>query len=125
MSSKPWSGAPSATPSRTTTSDAKIVCWHRELPPLDAVAMDQHTVEADSRRIAGTLALRNELWGQCYEDLMTATEGRLIQEIARLGGDYAHVHDEAIVPKHDAAAGSVWLHGRFGYTLYRRPQATG
>jgi hypothetical protein len=109
---------------KTTTSDAKVVCWHRELPPLDAELMDEHTVEAESRRVAGTLAHRDELWAQCYEDLMASTGRRLIREIVRLGGDYAHVHDEAIVPKHDAAASSVWLHGRFGYTLYRRPQAT-
>ena len=108
----------------TPTPDAKIICWHRELPPLNALPMDQHTVEADSRRVAGTLAHRDELWGQCYEDLMAAAERRLIQEIARLGGDYAHVHDEAVVPKHDAATGDVWLYGRFGYTLYRRPEAT-
>ena len=55
---------------------------------------------------------------------MASTERRLIQEMVRLGGDYAHVHDEAIMPKHDAAAGNVWLHGRFGYTLYRRPRST-
>jgi hypothetical protein len=51
---------------------------------------------------------------------MANAESRLIQEIARLGGDYAHVHDESIAPKHDAAAGTSWLHGRFTYMLYRR-----
>ena len=45
-------------------------------------------------------------------------------EVARLGGDFAHVHDEVIVPKHDDAAGEAWLHGRFSYMLYRRPQAS-
>jgi hypothetical protein len=48
----------------------------------------------------------------------------LIQEIARLGGDYAHVHDESIVPKHDAASGESWLHGRFTYILYRHPRGS-
>jgi len=35
---------------------------------------------------------------------------------------FAHVDEEAIVPKHDDAAGEAWLHGRFRYMLYRRPQ---
>jgi hypothetical protein len=39
-----------------------------------------------------------------------------------LGGHFAHVHDEAIDPKHDDAAGETWLHGRFSYMLYRRPR---
>ena len=38
-----------------------------------------------------------------------------------LSGHFAHVHDEAIDPKHDDAAGEAWLHGRFSYMLYRRP----
>jgi len=50
--------------------------------------------------------------------------GRLLEEVARLGGHYAHVHDEAISPKHDDAAGEVWLRGRFTYMLSRRPAAT-
>jgi hypothetical protein len=41
----------------------------------------------------------------------------------RLGGHFAHVHDEAIEPKHDEAAGERWLHGRFSYMLYRRARA--
>lgn len=44
--------------------------------------------------------------------------------LATLGGHYAHVNDEAISPKHDDAAGEVWLHGRFTYILYRRPAGT-
>jgi hypothetical protein len=108
----------------TTVQDTRVVYWHRELPPLDAELVAEHTVEANSSRVAGTLAHRNELWGRCYQELMTQTENRLIQEIARLGGDYAHVHDESITPKHDAATGESWLHGGFTYVLYRRPRAT-
>ena len=48
-----------------------IVFWHRELPPLDAEVMDEHTVEANSGRVAGTLAHRDELWDRCYRELMT------------------------------------------------------
>jgi hypothetical protein len=99
---------------------AKIVFWHRELPPLDANLVAEHTVEANSSRVPGTLAHRDELWDQCYRDLMTNAERRLVQEVARLGGHFAHVHDEAIDTKHDDAAGEAWLHGRFGYMLYRR-----
>lgn len=100
---------------------ARIVFWHRELPPLEADLVAEHTVEANSRRVPGTLAHRDELWDQCYRELMANAEHRLVQEITRLGGHFAHVHDEAIDPKHDDAAGEAWLHGRFSYMLYRRP----
>ena len=100
---------------------ATIVSWHRELPPLDAELMAEHTVEATSNHVPGTLAHRDELWDQCYGELMTNAKSRLVEEVARLGGHYAHVHDEVIGPKHDAAAGEAWLHGRFTYMLYRRP----
>ena len=106
----------------TTSADGETqVFWHRQLPPLTAEWMGEHTVEADSDRVAGGLVRGDEVWGRSYDDLMTRTEARLIQEIARLGGEYAHVHDEWIAPKHDAATGQSWLHGRFTYMLYRRP----
>jgi hypothetical protein len=101
-----------------------IVYWHRELPPVDAEPVAEHTVEARSSRVPGTLAHRDELWDQCYRELMTNTKNRLVEEVERLGGHYAHVHDEAITPKHDEAAGEAWLHGRFTYVLYRRPTGT-
>ena len=104
----------------TAVPDRNSIYWHRYLPPLAAEFMAEHTVEADSSPVAGTLAHRDELWGRCYGELMTRAEARLIQEIVRLGGDYAHVHDESIAPKHDAASGESWLHGRFTYILYRR-----
>jgi hypothetical protein len=100
---------------------SKIVSWHRELPPLDAEVVADHTVEATSGRVPGTIAHRDELWDQCYRELMASAEHRLTQEVARLGGHFAHVHDEAIDPRHDDAAREAWLHGRFSYTLYRRP----
>ena len=106
---------------KSTVESRKVVYWHRELPPLDAELVAEHTVEADSGRVAGSLTHRDEIWGRCYHELMTQAENRLVQEIARLDGDCAHVHDESIVPKHDAASGDSWLHGRFTYVLYRRP----
>jgi hypothetical protein len=102
----------------------KIVYWHRDLPPLDAELVAEHTLEANSDRVPGTIAHRDELWGKCYRELMAAAEMRLVEEVGRLGGDFAHVHDEAIDPKHDDAAGQAWLHGRFTYMLYRRPRPT-
>ena len=108
----------------TAVPDSKRIYWHRYLPPITAEFMAEHTVEADSGRVAGTLSHRDELWGRCYGELMTRAEARLTQEIARLGGDYAHVHDESIVPKHDAALGESWLHGRFTYILYREPRGS-
>lgn len=105
------------------SNDSKKVFWHRELPPLDADLMAEHTIEANSHRVAGTLAHRDELWDDCYTQLMADAEERLVQEIARLGGDYAHVRDESIGVKHDDAANEAWLHGVFTYMLYRRPPA--
>jgi hypothetical protein len=97
----------------------KVVFWHRDLPPRTAELMSEHTVEANSCRVPGTIAHRDELWHRCYAELMANAESRLIQEVVRLGGRFAHVHDEAIEPKHDDAAGEAWLHGRFHYMLYR------
>ena len=66
----------------------KIVFWHRELPPLEAELVAEHTVEADSSRVPGTLAHRDELWwDRCYRELMANAEHRLGQEVTRLGGD--------------------------------------
>jgi len=100
-------------------SEMKVVYWHRELPPIESEFLAEHTVEANSSRVPGTIAHRDELWDQCYRELMAHAESRLVQEVARLGGRFAHVHDEAIEPKHDDAAGEAWLHGRFNYLLYR------
>jgi hypothetical protein len=108
----------------TNERGRKVVYWHRELPPLEAELITEHTVEANSSRVRGTIDHRDELWDQCYQDLMAKAENRLVQEVARLGGHFAHVHDEAIEPKHDDVAGEAWLHGRFSYMLYRRPQAS-
>jgi hypothetical protein len=108
----------------TYDSGTKIVFWHRELPPLNAELVAEHTIEADSGRIPGTIAHHDDLWDQCYRELMATAERRVVQEVARLGGHFAHVHDEVIVPKHDDAAGEAWLHGRFSYVLYRRTPAS-
>src|ERR1700722_3851159 len=51
----------------------KTVYWHRELPPLDAEVMSEHTLEATSSRVPGTLTHRDELWDRCYEDLIART----------------------------------------------------
>jgi hypothetical protein len=117
------------TPSRSLTTsiepdtDAKghtIIYWHRELPPFDAEAMGEHVVEAASSRVPGTLAHRDELWSQWYDDLMTQVRMRLEQEIARLGGTCARVLNESVDSKHDDISGEAWLHGRFTYMLYRQ-----
>jgi hypothetical protein len=106
------------------SDDNKVVYWHRELPPLDAELIGEHSMEATSSRVSGTIAHRDELWNRCYEELMVNTHARLAQEIARLGGHFAHVHDESIDTRHDDATGEAWLHGCFSYMLFRRaPQA--
>lgn len=105
-------------------SKLKTVFWHRELPPLAADLVAEHSVEATSSRVPGTLAHRDELWDQCYRELMQNAESRIAQEMTRLGGHFAHVHDEAIDPRHDDVAGEAWLHGRFNFMLYRRQPAS-
>ena len=97
---------------------SQTIYWHRDLPPLDAELVGERTVEATSGRVPGTLMHRSELWDGCYEDLMAQTRIRLEQEIARMGGHYAHVFAESIDPRHDDAKGEAWLHGRFTYTLF-------
>jgi hypothetical protein len=84
--------------------------------------MGEHTVEASSARVHGTLTREGKLWDQCYGSLMAATRSRLEQEVARLGGSYAHVLNEAIDSRHDDATGEAWLHGRFAYVLSRKAQ---
>jgi len=101
-------------------SDRAIVYWHRALPPLDAEVMAEHTLEAVSTRVSGRIAHRDELWDQCYGTLMAAASDRLVQEVARLGGDYAHVLSETVDSHHDPVADEAWLSGRFRYVLYRK-----
>ena len=97
----------------------QVIYWHRELPPMDAEPIGEHTIEAISGRVPGTIAHRDELWTRCEDELMAETRRRLAEEIARLGGRYVHVRQESIDTRHDDTTGEAWLHGRFGYTLYR------
>src|SRR5262245_57994198 len=99
---------------------SQVVFWHRDLPPATAEPVGEHTLEAASARISGTLAHRDELWDRCREDLMATTRRRLEQEVARLGGDYAHVLSEHIEPRHDDRTGEAWLYGRFTYAVSQR-----
>lgn len=101
-------------------SDQQIVYWHRELPPLDGDPIGEHTIEADSRRVPGTVAHRDDLWQVCHGDLMAQARLRTEQEVARLGGHYAHVFDEAVDSRRDDVKNEAWLHGRFDFVLYRR-----
>jgi hypothetical protein len=94
------------------------VYWHRELPPLQAVPLGEHTIEADSVHVVGKL-VNPDVWQRCASDLTRGLEVRLSQEGARLGGDSAHVLDEHIDVKHDLARDEAWLHGRYTYMLYR------
>ena len=116
------------TPSRSAVSCAELdtharrsrtIYWHRELPPFDCEAIGEHFVEAASKHVPGTLSHRDELWNQCYRDLMVQVSVRLEQEVRRLGGRYAHVLRESVDSKHDPVAGEAWLHGRVSYMLYR------
>jgi hypothetical protein len=101
---------------------SKMIYWHHELPPFGAEAIGEHIVEATSGRVPGTLAHGDEVWTQCYEDLMAQVRMRLSQEMTRLGGDYAHVLTESVDSKHDPVTSEAWLHCRLTYMLYRRAQ---
>ena len=98
-----------------------MIYWHRQLPPASADPVGEHTVEAVSARVQGRLAHGDAMWGSCYQSLMDTLETRLRQELARLGGDYAHVRTESIDSKHDAHTDEGWLHGRFDYVIYAEP----
>jgi hypothetical protein len=89
------------------------------LPPVEADLVAEHTVEADSVRVPGTIAHRDELWAGCRRDLFEKVDARLRQEIVRLGGTCAHVLDERVEEKRDPVNNEAWLHGRFTYMLYR------
>ena len=97
----------------------QTVYWHRQLPPIDVDPVAEHTVEADSSRVPGTIAHQDALWNQCRSDLFAVAQVRMDQEITRLGGRCAHVLDEHVQVKRDAATDEAWLHGRFTYMLYR------
>lgn len=110
------SGIPVAQSSGMGT-DRHIVYWHRDLPPLDGNVLGEHVIEAASHRIPHRLAYRDELWNECYRDLMEETNRRIEQEVSRLSGRYAHVLNESIDARHDDVSGESWLRGRFTYTL--------
>jgi hypothetical protein len=105
----------------TAKSDVEIY-WHRELPPKDAEQVRECVIEATSARVPGTLAHRDELWCQCYEDLMATARVRIAQEANRLGGNCAHVLNESVDSKHDAVSSEAWLHGSFDCMVYRLPK---
>ena len=108
---------------RNVDDETNVIFWHRDLPPLDAEPLGEHVVEATSTRVKGLLAHRDDLWDVCYDDLMAHVRDRLHQEVARLGGHYAHVLEESIDSRHDDCTGEAWLHGRFRYVLLRRRPA--
>ena len=103
----------------TVRAAEKPVYWHRDLPPLHAQPIGEHTIEAVSAHVRGRVGHHDEMWAQCYDDLMATTNRRLEQEIGRLGGQFAHVLHEKIEPKHDEAKNEGWLYGRFVYELYK------
>lgn len=106
-------------------SPQRRVYWHRELPPLEAEIIDEHTLEAASHRVPGSLDHheRDQRWHECYEGLKAAAEARLLQELERLGGDCAHVFSESVDSRRDDATAEGWLAGRFDYMLYKLPRA--
>lgn len=102
------------------SQSSRTVFWHRELPPLDSEPMGDHVVEATSDRVPGSIERNGESWHRCYASLMAHTVERVEQELTRMGGHYAHVHDEHVESHRDDMANESWLRGRFNYVLYQR-----
>jgi len=105
--------------SAVTREARQVVYWHQQLPPLAADICGEDLVEATSQRVPGSLAHRDDAWERCYADLMNRARMMIEQEVARHGGDYAHVRSELIDTRHDEAKGETWLYGRFPYVWYR------
>ncbi len=101
-------------------AEEKAIYWHRELPPLDAEPIGERFIEINSMHVPGTLAHRDEIWNQCYADLMAKVATELDQEIRRLGAQYAHILSESVDSKRNDVANETWLHGSFTYVVYRR-----
>jgi len=56
-----------------------------------------------------------------YQERWLKARAQLQQEVARLGGNYAHVLNESVDSRHNDVTGENWLHGCFTYMLYRQP----
>jgi len=97
---------------------AQTIFWYRDLPPLDAEPAEAHRVEASSKRVAASLAYRDELWTACYADAIAKATRGLEGEIARLSGRCAHVRSESVEVCH-ARTGEAWLHITLSCMLYR------
>jgi hypothetical protein len=83
--------------------------------------LDEHVLEARSDRVPASIERDGDLWDRRHAMLIEHATARLGQEVARLGGHYAHVLDEHIESRRDDLSNESWLQGRFDYVLYRRP----
>jgi hypothetical protein len=55
-----------------STAMPATIYWHRELPPLEAQPMEEHVVEATSRRVPDTIAHRDDF----VESVRNRAEGK-------------------------------------------------
>ena len=111
-------------PGAADLKNEKAVYWHRELPPLHAEPIGEHTLEVNSMHVPGTLAHRDELWNQCYVDLMSKVIVEVNRAVRELGGDCAHVLGESVDSKRNDVTNEAWLHGAFTYVVCRNPAKT-
>jgi hypothetical protein len=94
----------------------KITYWHRDLPPADAEPMGEHTVEATSKRVPGTIAHQDELWNQCYEDLMA-----LADSLTRRAKCSNRASTVQLSPSFSMQLQTPTLATRFPSNSYKRP----
>jgi hypothetical protein len=97
---------------------SKVIYWRNEVPPMHEQIEGEHVVEARSKAVHRSFGDHDDLWGQCYPDLMKTAAQRITDEVTRLGGSCAHVIDEAVNSKVNEGTSEFWLHGRFTFLMY-------
>ena len=70
-----------AAPVSPAASEPLVVYWQRQLPHFDAEMLGEHVLEATSGRVKSSLAHRDELWDQCYRELLSLPATSLAQEL--------------------------------------------
>src|SRR5262245_8818628 len=104
------------------TKATKTLYWHRELPPVDAEIVGEHTVEASSGRVPGTISHREALCDHRYQALTPQNRRRTAQESARLAKDCARIIGASRAARNDDYRSEAWLCGRFTHALVQKTQ---
>ncbi len=93
--------------------------WHRDLPPVGATPLPVELLEAHSTPVPFHWAGRETHWVEARPDYDRIVRERLLQELDRLGADFAHIVDEHIEEHVDATTQTFTLRGNVRYIPYR------